>query len=288
MMPFLIAQIASLENRIPLYVYCVGSHEQKELERPQGFPAHQIFLCRSGSGIFRLEDNRTIVLSAGSLLVLPANTPHSYYPEQSQELWDLGFVAFQGKAALAMAESLELALLKPVKAPQFSRLWEQLETIWHLINRNSDQAYWEASRLMYDMLLFTLQDISGVGRSERRSLSGGRSPAPHTPQAALTMAVQLIHDHYQDRLLLANVARAAGYSVQHFHRLFVAAYGVTPQQYLLDLRMRRSIQLFAEQPGVSVEKVAQQLGMDASYFIRMFKRTYGQTPKQYVKQQKIN
>ncbi|MBP1966641.1 helix-turn-helix transcriptional regulator [Paenibacillus aceris] len=69
----------------------------------------------------------------------------------------------------------------------------------------------------------------------------------------------------------------------HFHRLFIGSYGVTPQQYIQQIRMRRSVQLFQENPGITIEKVAQQLGMDTSYFIRIFKRTYGQTPKQFMK-----
>ncbi|WP_189021005.1 helix-turn-helix transcriptional regulator [Paenibacillus marchantiophytorum] len=44
-----------------------------------------------------------------------------------------------------------------------------------------------------------------------------------------------------------------------------------------------SLQLFQENPGITVEQVAHQLGMETSYFIRIFKRTYGDTPKQFIK-----
>ncbi|MNP82492.1 Helix-turn-helix domain protein [compost metagenome] len=61
---------------------------------------------------------------------------------------------------------------------------------------------------------------------------------------------------------------------------------MTPQQYMLQLRMSHSLQLFQDYPGITVDRVAEMLGMDASHFIRMFKRTYGTTPKQYA--QKIS
>lgn len=281
MMPFLLAEFANLEKTLPLYVYCVGSHEQKHLMRPEGYQAHQLFLSRRGKGTFRIEDSgkgtRDLILTPGKALLLPAHIPHSYFPDESDDVWDLGFVAFQGTAAAPILEQGHK--LSVLDVPNFDELWDQLEGLWHLISMNGEKAYWEASKRMYDLLLSLLEGQATSKKSNQSVFPAGQ------PNAALHTAVKLIHDHYNERLLLTNVARAAGYSVQHFHRLFMQSYGVTPQQYIHQLRMRRSIQLFHEQPGITVEKVAEQLGMETSYFIRMFKRTYGTTPKQYLKQE---
>lgn len=275
MMPFLLAEYASVEKPLPLHVFCVGSHEQRDLERPAGYPAHQLFLTRSGKGLFRLTDGREFKLAAGMGLLLPAHVGHSYHPGQSGDIWDLGFVAFSGGASGALLEQMNELVLHPFEAPNFNGLWQQLESLWHLINQNGEQAYWESSRRMYDMLL-TILEGQAPARKPSKKLAD-------QPNRGLQAAVQLIHDHYDERLLLANVARAAGYSIQHFHRLFVGNYGVSPQQYISQLRMRRSLQLFADYPGITVESVAEKLGMDTSYFIKLFKRTYGVTPKKYAK-----
>ncbi|MCR2807553.1 helix-turn-helix transcriptional regulator [Paenibacillus soyae] len=277
MMPFLLAEHANIEKPLPLYVFCVGSHEQKEIDRRQnGYPAHQLFLTRRGKGTFRFDDGREFTLTRRMAFLLPAHSGHHYRPDESEDVWDLGFVAFQGGAADALMAQLGDLALNAVEAPNFDQLWHQLEAIWHVINQGSEQAY-EASRRMYDMLLTFMEGQHPVSRTSKKVY-----PADQ-PNPALQSAVRLIHDHYDERLLLSNVARAAGYSVQHFHRLFVANYGVTPQQYILQLRMRRSLQLFEDYPGITVDRVAEKLGMDTSYFIRMFKRTYGITPKQHAK-----
>jgi AraC-like DNA-binding protein len=276
MMPFLLAEFANLEAALPLYVCCVGSHEQKHLERPDGYPAHQLFLCRNGKGTFRIEGGSELVMTPGSVLLLPAHVGHAYSPDQSDEVWDLGFIAFHGGAAKALLEQSNELVLRVLRPPNFETLWNQLESLWHLISLNGEQAYWEASKRMYDMLLTLME-----GQSPAKKSSKGVYPAGQ-PNPALQTAVRLIHDHFDEKLLLANVARAAGYSIQHFHRLFVADYGVTPQRYILQLRMRYALELFEENPGITVEKVAERLGMDTSYFIRMFKRTYGVTPKKYA------
>jgi len=278
MMPFLLAEFANREKLLPLYVCCVGSHEQKQLIRPNGYPAHQLFLSRSGGGVFRIDGRRDLVLTPGTVLILPAGLPHSYSPLDSGDAWDLGFVAFNGKTSSSLLEHMNENVLSVLAAPNFETLWDQLASLWHLISLNGEHAYWEASRRLYDMALSVMEGQT-ASKKEKNSLY----PFAQA-NTALHAAVKLIHDHYNERLLLTNVARAVGYSVQHFHRLFVESYGVTPQQYILRLRMRRSLQLFQETQGISVEKVAQLLGMETSYFIRMFKRTYGSTPKQYLKQ----
>ncbi|GBG11725.1 AraC family transcriptional regulator [Paenibacillus agaridevorans] len=278
MMPFLLADNANLEHRLPFSVICVGSHEQKEIDRREnGYPAHQLFLTRSGQGTFRMLGGKTFTVSKGMALLLPAHTGHRYRSDdESEEVWHLGFVAFGGGMADALMSQMDDLVLFAGEAPNFNELWLQLEGIWHTINKGGEHAY-EASRRLYDLLLTFMEGHHPAAQSTKKIYPTDQ------PNPALQAAVKLIHDHYGERLLLSNVARAAGYSVQHFHRLFVANYGMTPQQYVLQLRMRRSVQLFQDYPGITVDRVADKLGMDASYFIRMFKRTYGVTPKQYAK-----
>lgn len=278
MMPFLLAEFTNLEKILPLYVYCVGSHEQKHLERPEGYPAHQLFLSRSGQGIFRIPGHDDLLLTPGTVLLLPANLPHAYSPLESTDNWDLGFVAFDGHAANPLLDQMHELMLTALQVPNFELLWSQLESLWHLISLNGEQSYWEASKRIYGIAISLLEGQT----SDKKSLKG--VAASSSPQPALQAAVKLIHDHYNERLLLTNVARAAGYSPQHFHRLFVTSYGMTPQQYILQLRMRRATQLLQENPDITVESVAEKLGMETSYFIRMFKRTYGLTPKKYKDQ----
>ncbi|WP_040950102.1 helix-turn-helix transcriptional regulator [Gorillibacterium massiliense] len=277
MMPFLLAEMTNLDESLPLYVYCIGSHEQKILSRPDGYSAHQLFLTRSGKGLIRIDGMGELVLAPGTAFFLPAHLGHTYQPYHSDEVWDLGFVAFNGSAASALFGQAVKVTCRALPILDMNPLWMQLESIWNLISLNGENAYWEASKRLYSLILAVLENQSSGKRSSERIYPAGQ------PNSALQTAVKLIHDHYNERLLLSNVARAAGYSVQHFHRLFVAYYGMTPQQYILQLRMRQSLQLMEDQPNITIEKVAQHLGMETSYFIRMFKRTYGSTPKQYKK-----
>lgn len=290
MMPFMFANNANLEQRLPLYVRCAGSHEQRAIDRlSNGYHAHQLFLARRGSGSFRIADGQEFGLSAGMALLMPAHTRHLYRPDSSEETWKLGFIAFGGSVADVWLSQLgaskrttgETTSLPDepepiaIHAPNFEELWMKLEGIWHAIQLGGEHPY-DASRRMYDMLLAWME-----GQTPDAVPSKKITPSD-LPNSALQAAVHWMHEHSTERLLLSRVAKAAGYSVQHFHRLFVASYGMTPRQYMLQLRMSRSLQLFKDYPGITVLQVAEKLGMDAGYFIRMFKRTYGTTPKRYA------
>ncbi|WP_227013948.1 AraC family transcriptional regulator [Paenibacillus psychroresistens] len=277
MLPFLLAEVAHKENNAPLYAICVGSHDQKPIDRPTGYSEHQLFLCKRGSGAFKAQGKNETLLTQGMAYVLPAGVSHSYSALDESEEWELGFVAFNGKASEAFLEMLGERLMSPLDISRFESLWDKLSSLWHLIDLNRGNAYWETSKRVYDMLLFLLEEAAPARKFDKVNSKVAQ------PNTNLDAAVKLIHNHFEERLLLSNVARSVGYSVQHFHRLFVASYGVTPQRYILQLRMRKGKELFEEVSGITVEKVAQQLGMEPSYFIRMFKRTYGETPKVWNK-----
>jgi AraC-like DNA-binding protein len=64
----------------------------------------------------------------------------------------------------------------------------------------------------------------------------------------------------------------------HLRRLFCAAYGRTPRQYLAELRVRRAEELLRTTDH-GVKQVALQVGFtNLAVFRRVFKRVFGRTP----------
>jgi signal transduction histidine kinase/CheY-like chemotaxis protein/AraC-like DNA-binding protein len=58
--------------------------------------------------------------------------------------------------------------------------------------------------------------------------------------------------------------------------------GQTPKDFIATIRMKKSLVLLKEHPGLSISEIAAMVGFnDTSYFIRMFKQNFGITPKQY-------
>ncbi|MBD0270102.1 MAG: helix-turn-helix transcriptional regulator, partial [Cyanobacteria bacterium Co-bin8] len=73
----------------------------------------------------------------------------------------------------------------------------------------------------------------------------------------------------------------------HFCRLFKESMGVTPYQYLLQMRIEQAKQLLLKDNS-RVAEVAVETGFaDQSQLSRHFKRLVGISPKQFVQQSSI-
>lgn len=80
---------------------------------------------------------------------------------------------------------------------------------------------------------------------------------------------------------IAALARMAGYSVDHFSRVFLKVTGRRPQDYAIEARVGRARQLLAESE-LTVGMIAEALGFqDIFYFSRQFRRQTGQTPTEF-------
>lgn len=276
MLPFSLVELPRHADEFPLYPYSVGRHIQYHHVRPSGFPVHQVFLIRSGSGLFRdLTDGTETLLTPGMAFAFPPDRGHEYYP-LSHEPWHVGFIGFHGSQSGPVLEGLRLLPSAAFQAERFEECWEAIYGIWHTVDsqnaaRQDDQTMQELSVTLYRLLLML-----------RRSESGGSPDTrPETGMArneALQKAVSLINEHFTEPLLIANLAAAVGYSVQHFQRLFLQEYGVTPHKYLQNLRLQRALQMITESPERPVQDLALNVGMETNYFIRVFRKAYGCTP----------
>ena len=77
-----------------------------------------------------------------------------------------------------------------------------------------------------------------------------------------------------------NLAAEAGYSPDHFARIFRAVTGERPRAYRVRARIRRAEELLTES-SLTVGQIAASLGYrDPSFFCRQFKRVTGRSPGQ--------
>lgn len=98
----------------------------------------------------------------------------------------------------------------------------------------------------------------------------------------LTRARRHAERHFAERNLgVDDLAEVAGMSRFHFSRLFKRSAGVTPYAYLIDLRIRKALDLLATSDLAAAE-IAGRVGFgDYPYFCTTFKRHVGTTPKRF-------
>ncbi|MCR2806359.1 helix-turn-helix domain-containing protein [Paenibacillus soyae] len=263
------------ELDLPLSLYSCGLHPQHAIDRPIGYPTFQCMICFAGSGTFQLEGTPSIELRRGELMFVPSKLAHSYSPSET-EPWILGYMGFEGSFADSFLGALRLPMMKPIAINEHEvvQLESELRQLWHMSEREGENAYREASTKIYHLLTY----IAAIVCKEK-PVPSNRSHAGTKEQ--LCISVQYMEQHYMEDLSLANIAYAVGYSKQHFQRKFKELYGMNPKPYLQRLRLLKGIQLLEEDSGLSIGEIAARVGMELNYFVRLFKWKHGTTPAKY-------
>lgn len=105
------------------------------------------------------------------------------------------------------------------------------------------------------------------------------------PARGLEKALLCMEERFAEDVPLEEWARVAGISPRHFDRMFAAALGVTPKEYVARLRMARARTLL-RRTRRPITEIAFDCGYaDSNYFARVFRRLCGCSPQQYRQSQ---
>ncbi|SFE88677.1 AraC-type DNA-binding protein [Paenibacillus algorifonticola] len=89
---------------------------------------------------------------------------------------------------------------------------------------------------------------------------------------------------YAEGINVESVSLYVGVNRTHFTKQFSKAYGITPVQYIQQLKMGEAKRLLA-QTGYTLSEIASSIGFpDLFSFSKAFKKNMGVAPKQYRSQ----
>ncbi|MGG4455843.1 AraC family transcriptional regulator [Brevibacillus porteri] len=90
-----------------------------------------------------------------------------------------------------------------------------------------------------------------------------------------------IHVHYRQAISMKALSNQFRYSSHYLSRVFKRKYGVSPLEYLVQIRVNRAKALLVK-ADVTIREIAESVGyMDMYYFSRLFKKQTGVTPAQF-------
>jgi len=98
-------------------------------------------------------------------------------------------------------------------------------------------------------------------------------------------ALQFFEINYPHRISISDVANALGLDRSYFSRVFKKHMNISPQEYLIRLRMRRACDLLSD-PDISISNVAYSVGYEPFTFSRTFKQVMGISPTDFRENQK--
>jgi AraC-like DNA-binding protein len=101
----------------------------------------------------------------------------------------------------------------------------------------------------------------------------------------IVQAKLFIDQHFREKINLDEIAEEASFSRFHFIRLFRQAYGDTPHQYMMSLRMREAEKLM-EDRNLRIQDICFEIGFESvGTFTTQFTKVHGMSPR--TKQKEI-
>lgn len=210
----------------------------------------------------------------GSLTLVPAGECPVLRAETA---FDLVVCAFDSKLMSALDSELErrpegaLHLQANMQDPAA----QQLMT---LLSADANEGF-ATERLYTEYLAQALAvRMLYLGRRSKAPTDNGRSYG--LPKHVLRRVIERMRS-FDSNLSLQSLANESGYSRVHFVRMFKAATGSSPHNYLLNLKLERARELL-KIPSMSLIDIALDCGFSShSHLSRLFRKFIGVTPSAY-------
>lgn len=234
---------------------------------------YQLLYIRSGRGILEFKRGKSILATAGTLIVLHPGEWHRYRPDPATG-WDEAYIGIGGKW-----------LERIVNAPFFTTTptvltlppdgWfdrELLSLVQEIQSASAEHPY--------TLALKTLTLLASV--IERAHPF--RNADSHN--VAIRKATQHIEQHLSEIVDFSALASSLGLGYSLFRKRFRDYTGLAPLEYQNALRLRRAAHLL-ESSEAPIAQIAAELGFNSpAYFARFFHKATGMAPLAYRREKR--
>ncbi|MBR2986516.1 MAG: helix-turn-helix domain-containing protein [Clostridia bacterium] len=209
-------------------------------------------------------------LSPGECIILSAHKPFEYTATSPSV--DYYWVHFSGREAASILESLHLPLDTPFVLGKKESFLDDFLALFLAFSDKSPLA----EDLRASALLTVLTDFA-----KTRLKSDEKNPKA---AALVSRSAAYIHEHISEPLTVSELAAREYLSDGRYRELFRRVIGMSPQEYLLRLRINIACDLL-HNTALPIAEIALSVGCpDARYFSRLFMKRMGMTPSDYRKQ----
>lgn len=214
----------------------------------------------SGKSTYILKDGTEWEITAGEAALFSENIAYVIANKGTEP-----FAHYTINFSLSPGSSFDSDMV--IKPVNFSDFAKKCETLLHFWRSGAPTSRLRCTAVLYELIADVLENnlIDSVGAEMYHMV---------------LPAIHYIDENYYMEITLDRLARLCVMSKTNFRRVFSAVCGISPIQYLLEVRIRRANELL-QQSSHTVSEIAQLCGFkDVEHFCRTFKKRTGNTAGQ--------
>ena len=228
-----------------------------------------IHVVISGKGILDYAGKRWEI-RGGQMFVLFPGVEATYYADKNDP-WYYCWLGFDGRSAGKIVESIGFSEQTPVLAlSDVSRIESEIRKMLEARELTLDGQLRRNAGLLKILSTMIRDSV------ERETADGSPNIYSYSEYA-----VRYINNHFSEKVRIQDLADHIGISRSYLVKLVKQETGMSPQEYLIETRMRRSSDLLSR-TNDSIRVVAAECGYDdALAFSKVFKSRFGLNPTEY-------
>jgi AraC-like DNA-binding protein len=227
-----------------------------------------VFITR-GEGILESARTKTYTVKAGTCFLLFPGIWHRYRPHPKHG-WEEYWVGFNGSYPTELMQNGNFTPESPFIEVGLNT---ELLDLFHLLIKKVQIAELGYRQIISGLALQILGHLHTIAKYKPDGENGNSK--------WMMQGKFLLQESIDSPENLEEVLKDLPMSYSSFRKIFKEQMGISPNQYVLELRLDKAMQLLRA-TNMSINEIADQAGFDSiSYFSRMFKQRTSISPKEY-------
>lgn len=231
---------------------------------------HLIHFVLYGKGELHINEH-IFQLSAGDAFLIPAGKV-SYYEASKEDPWCYAWISFLGINSQMylyqlMTSTDDVYIIHGLDTNKYK------DCIFDIIalQGTSTSSYFQSNGVLFQIMAMLFHDVDF-----QESQWGKTSVADEVKY--------FLDINYAEKIKLRDVAKSFGVHPNYLTRIFHEKYGVSPKQYIMELKLKKARRLLTT-TELSISVIANSLGFDDQLaFSKIFKKECEVSPTEYRKQ----
>ncbi|AZB40971.1 AraC family transcriptional regulator [Bacillus sp. FJAT-42376] len=246
-------------------IYSWSGTERKDL----GKVIFQVTL--SGFGEIQI-DGKTHRVQPGQAFIVKSPSNYRYYLPETSDKWEFMYLTLYGEEADRCINHIRQKTSQVLRFHPESIPVKLLKQIYDEASTKNIKSAYKGSSLAYQFIMELYEYVSEMDKE-----------MDEWPESVVS-AVLFARHSYDSPIGPDEMADASGLSRYHFTRMFKKNTGLTPIQYLTNIRVAKAVELLTH-TKYTIEEIAGLVGYtNANYLNKVCRKVTGKSPGQIRKE----